>query len=300
MYLSIVLAIATGLAMSAQSPTNTSLGFTVGSLQASLTNFAVGLVACIVLVMVIGQGDISLASSCPAWQLIGGVYGVIILTCIVISTPKLGVALMMSMLMLGQLVAGMVIDQFGLAGAAIMPVTPLRVLGCLIAAMGIFFVYKGTSSGVNFGSKKQAFYLLLPFCGAAIASLQPATNAALGATIGSVEASCVNFITGTVVLLALVLITNKGRLKSYSGTKPWQFTGGLYGVFGVFCMIVGSPGVGIGLWNVCTMLGQLVGGMAVDGLGLFNMRKHSINKERFFGAALILCGGAVVALAKVL
>ncbi len=286
--------------MSAQSPTNTSLGFTVGSLQASLTNFAVGLVACIVLVMVIGQGDISLALSCPAWQLIGGVYGVIILTCIVISTPKLGVALMISMLMLGQLVAGMVIDQFGLAGAAIMPVTPLRVLGCLIAAMGIFFVYKGTSSGVNFGSKKQAFYLLLPFCGAAIASLQPATNATLGATIGSVEASCVNFITGTVVLLALVLITNKGRLKSYSGTKPWQFTGGLYGVFGVFCMIVGSPGVGIGLWNVCTMLGQLVGGMAVDGLGLFNMRKHSINKERFFGAVLILCGGAVVALAKVL
>lgn len=300
MLFSIVLAVAAGLAMAAQSPTNTSLGFVVGSLQASLTNFAVGLVLCILLVLAVGQGDIRLALGCPAWQLVGGAYGALIIICIVVSTPKLGVALMMSMLMLGQLVAGLAIDQFGLAGAAVIPVTPLRLVGCLVAAAGIFFVYRGTACGAGSGSRKRALYLLLPFCGAAIASLQPATNAALGATIGSVEASCVNFITGTAILLVVVLVAGKGRLKSYKGAKPWQFTGGLYGVFGVFCMIVGSPGIGIGLWNVCTMLGQLAGGMAVDTLGLFGMRRRAVNGERVAGAVLVLCGGVVVAVAKVL
>lgn len=300
MFFSIVLAIATGLAMAAQSPTNTSLGFTVGSLQASLTNFAVGLVLCVLLVLTIGQGDISLALSCPAWQLIGGAYGVVILTCIVISTPKLGVALMIAMSMLGQLVAGVVIDQFGLAGATVVPVTPLRLAGCLVAAGGIYLVYKGTSTSANLDSGKQKAYLLLPFCGAAIASLQPSTNAALGATIGSIEASCVNFIVGTFILLVLVLVTNKGRLKSYKGAKAWQFTGGCYGAFAVLSMIVGSPAIGIGLWNVCTMLGQLVGGMAVDTFGLFTMSKRSINSKRVAGAALVLCGIVIVAIAKML
>ena len=300
MLFSIVLAIATGLAMAAQTPTNTSLGFTVGSLQAGLTNFAVGLILCLLLMLAIGQGDISLALECPTWQLVGGAYGVVILISVIISTPKLGVALTMSMLMFGQLVAGMVIDQFGLAGAAVVPITPLRFIGCLVAAIGIYLIYKGTASSVCLESKKQTAYLFLPFCGAAIASLQPSTNAALGASIGLIEASCVNFATGTLILLALVLITSKGHPKSYKRAKAWQFTGGFYGAFAVFCMIVGSPGIGIGLWNVCSMLGQLVGGMTVDTLGLFTMSKRAINSKRIAGTGFILCGIAIVAIAKIL
>lgn len=299
MLFAISLAVVVGIAISCQSPTNGSLGLAVGTIQASYTNFAVGLIICIIAVAITGKGDISLALQAPPWQLIGGVYGVVILTATVISTPRLGVTLTMTMLMLGQLVGGMVTDQFGLAGSAVTPVTPLRLVGAAVAALGIWCVFRGTGTG-KLPSKKQAIYLLLPFFGAAIASLQPSTNATLGASIGTIEASCVNFIGGTLILLVLVLITGKGRFKPYTGVKPWQFTGGCYGAFGVLCMIIGSPLLGIGLWNVCTMLGQLAGGMVVDALGLFQMKKRPINKWRAAGAGFMFCGIVIITASKML
>ena len=297
---SIALAIATGVAMAGQSPTNAALGRTVGTFQASFTNFAIGWVICLVLVLTVGTGDLALVSTVPAWQLIGGLYGALIIVSLVIATPKLGVVLSLTMTMLGQLIGGMVVDCFGLVGAAQIAISPLRLIGCAVVVIGVFCVHAANKDGLagKEGDKAHLGYMAFPLIAATIASLQPATNATLGATIGSIEATFVNFTGGLIILFLLTMFTGKGKMHSLKGTKPWQFTGGFYGVFGVVASVIGTPALGVSLWNVGTMLGQLVGGMAVDATGLFGVTRIRISGLRIAGAAIVLAGIVLVTVAK--
>ncbi len=298
MYIAVFLGIFTGIAISCQSPTNAALGRFVGAVQASFTNFVVGALIAFILMLVFGSGNFSDVLSVPVWQLFGGFYGAIMVVCTVFVTPYLGVALMMASLMFGELVGGVVVDAFGLMGASVIPATPLRIAGCVVAGVGILLVFRGTA-GSKRPTHKQLFYLGIPFISAIVASLQPSTNAALAANIGTFEASFVNFLGGALVLLVLTLISGRGKFHRYVGAKPWHLTGGIYGAAGIACQVLAAPVLGVSLWNVCAMLGQLAGSMAIDAGGLFATQKRPVNGWRIGGAALMLVGIVIVTYAKV-
>lgn len=298
----VLFSVITGVAMAFQSPTNAVLGRVVGTLQASLTNFAVGFALCVALVLTVGSGNILGVVGVEPWKLLGGAYGVFIIVCLVVATPKLGVVIMATMTMLGQLVAGMVVDGYGLLGCAVVEVSPLRVAGCVLVALGIFCEHLGSRTGwigVDKTSKALA-YMALPFAAGVVGVLQPPTNAALAASVGAFEATCVNFGVGLAILLVIVLVANRGHLKSYKGTHAWQMTGGAYGVLGVVLATVFSPALGMSLWMAGTMLGQLVGAAAIDSFGLLTLPKIGVNRYRIAGAAIIAAGVVVVAIAKLM
>lgn len=298
----VLFSVITGVAMAFQSPTNAVLGRVVGTLQASLTNFAVGFALCVILVLAVGSGGIAGVTSVEPWKLLGGSYGVFIIVCLVIATPKLGVVIMATMTMLGQLVAGMVVDGYGLMGCAVVEVSPLRVAGCVLVALGIFCEHLGSRTGwigVDKTSTAVA-YMALPFAAGVVGVLQPPTNAALAASIGALEATCVNFGVGLFILLVIVLVLNRGRLKSYKGAHAWQMTGGAYGVLGVVLATVFSPVLGMSLWMAGTMLGQLLGASAIDSYGLLTLPKIGVNRYRIVGAVIIAAGVIVVAIAKLM
>ena len=297
MFLAVALGIFTGLAISCQSPTNAALARHVGAIQASLTNFIIGGGISFLLMLAFGTGNFAGALSVPAWQLIGGFYGALLVVCVVFVTPKLGVALMMVSLMLGELVGGVIVDAFGFAGAAVVPAAPMRIAGCVVAGAGILAVFRGTAGSVR-PTCKQLLYLGIPFASATFASLQPPTNSALAANIGSLEAACVNFAGGILALLVVTLILNRGKLNRYTGAKPWHLTGGIYGAACIACQVAAASTLGVSLWNVCTMLGQLAGSMAIDAGGLFAIKKRPLNVWRVGGALLMLAGIMMVTYAK--
>ena len=304
---SVVLAFAVGLAMAAQTPTNAGLGAIVGSVQGSLVNFAVGFVCCVIAMLVAGTGDLSLALQAPAWQWMGGVYGAFVIFGLVVATPHLGVALMLTIMMLGQLCGGMVVDGFGLVGVAAIPITLLRIVGCALVLAGILFVHAGRertagNPGADGSGAGGTYpYMLLGLACGIAGAFQPPTNAALAASVGgTLEASVVSFGGGLVILLVATLALNKGRLASFKGARPWQFTGGIYGAFGVIGATAGTPVLGVSLWLAGTMLGQLVGGMAVDALGLFRVARERVTTMRAVGAAVLLVGIVCVTAAKLM
>lgn len=76
----------------------------------------------------------------PWWQHIGSFLGVFILLGISFSLPKVGTFAAMAALLVGQMSMGLVIDQFGLFGNAVQPITAVKLLGLAFLGVGVFLV----------------------------------------------------------------------------------------------------------------------------------------------------------------
>lgn len=293
----LLVALASGLSGAFQSPTNTELSRHVGHAQATLVSFAGGTLFLIVLVALFGSGDVFAFAQVSPWKWLGGLYGVIIVAVITYGAPVLGIALTLTILMLGQLTMGLIIDTLGLLETTAIPLNPLRLAGCIVVACGILCVYRGNSAGVAGVPQKGSRVPLLvavAFLAGMGGAVQAPTNAALARTTGSLEASLVSFTGGFLLILVFTLIVSKGKLQPMTGSPKWSWLGGLYGGFGVFATTLATPALGVGIVMATIMLGQLGGGLVIDGFGLLRSRKLHVSPWRIAGTALVLVGIVLV------
>ena len=300
----LLLAIISGLCMAFQSPTNATLSRHVGNLQATCVSFGGGAICLFILMLAIGTGDLSLIGDASWWQFLGGVYGVCIVLAITFAIPRLGAALSSTILMLGQISMGAVIDTLGLLQMDKMPLAACRVLGCLMVLVGIIFVYigkkkqeTGKGKAVN---KQNIIVIICTFLAGIAGAVQTPTNTALSMHVGRIEASFMSFFTGFLFILIITLIVTKGHIipKVKEAPKWWMTLGGLYGAAIVFINIVAVPHLGAAVLLIATMLGQLTGGMLVDSFGLLRTSKIKANSWRWAGIAVIALGVIIVAITK--
>lgn len=298
----LLLAVCAGLCNSMQGPTNTALSRTAGRAQATFVSFAGGTILLGAMVLLFGQGDLGAVARVPWWQCITGLYGFLVIVSVVYATPRLGIALTLMVLMFGKLSMGAAIDAFGLVSGNIVPVTPQRIGGLLLVAAGIVLVSIGrmrgaSSTGVKAGSgagSVSAFLLVaVAGCGNAI---QAPTLSLLSQATGSMEASLVNFIGGLLLASVYVLVSQRGKLKSMRGSKPWQYLGGMYGTIIVLIVIAATPVLGVGLLVACQMLGQLTGGMVIDARGWLGCARIPVSIWRVVGVLFVAGGVLTIAL----
>ena len=195
-----------------------------------------------------------------------------------------------------------VLDTFGLMGLPKVPLEPARIAGILIALAGVILVYIGKrkqemSRKSGEGTLKVILMLIL---GGVCGAIQAPTNNGLAGHVGTVEASFVSFTVGFVVILAIALIATKGHLlrDKKEGIEGWMLTGGIYGGAVVFINLTAIAVLGSTVLQICTMLGQLSGGMAIDSFGLLRTNKIKANSWRWAGMAIIAVGVTIVALTK--
>ena len=230
------LAVVAGLGNSMQGSTNTALSTRVGRAQATFVSFAGGTILLSVMVLLFGQGDLTGVTRVPAWQLITGLYGFLVIVSVVYATPRLGIAFTLMILMFSKLLTGAIIDTFGLVTATPKDLSIMRVVGLVIVAAGILLVTKdrmdhaSTSAGYATGGNAVFAAVLVAVAGAGNA-IQAPTLAALASTVGSMEASLWNFIGGLLCSIVFILVSQKGKWQPFrgAGTHSWQYLGGMYG-----------------------------------------------------------------------
>lgn len=283
-----------GICMGLQSPTNTELSRHVGNLQATAVSFGGGMTVLLIAVLVLGDGNLQAVTQAQPWQLIGGMYGVCIVLVITYAVPVLGIALTVTFVMLGQMFMGMIIDGFGLFLVEQSEVSFLRIAGCLVVTAGIIIVCRGRLDGSNKVTfdRKAVLMSVLSLLAGAGGGIQAPTNASLATYVGNLEASFVSFTGGFVIIFTVLLISSKGRLKSFksTGVKPWMCIGGLYGSMAVLAGVIATPVIGVALSMACTLLGQLFCGIIVDSTGILRSPKLKMNVYRYAGVAVILAG----------
>jgi len=136
----ILAAIVSGAVVPFQAGPNAILGRTLGHpLWGTLISLCVSL-ACILPVMVlarVGAPNLSNLAQAPRWIWIGGIVGAIYVTSTLMLAPKLGAAGFITAAIAGQMLASIIIDQWGLVGFPQKPVSLLRLAGLCLIFLGL-------------------------------------------------------------------------------------------------------------------------------------------------------------------
>ena len=140
--LSVVLALIGGALLAVQAPTNAILGKASGSpIVAAFISFVIGTLA---LGAAVGATsgrlfDPSL-KHVPWYAWLGGFYGAFFVAVAAFGAPRVGVGVLLTAAIAGQLAAALVLDHFGLLGLARHPVTLTRAAGLVLVLVGAALV----------------------------------------------------------------------------------------------------------------------------------------------------------------
>ncbi len=137
----LLLVLGGGAALGMQSASNGSLSYKVGILETALLTFVSGSAILFLLVLFFGDGEFSKIFTVPKWQLSAVFLGVLFLSLLVLTVPKIGVVGAGISTISGQLIAGMVIDHFGIIGLHI-PMTPSRYIAVIALILAIVCIVK--------------------------------------------------------------------------------------------------------------------------------------------------------------
>ena len=115
-------------------------------IQATLASYIGGAFVCVLILSVSRTSYPSLGElSAIDWHLYtAGFLGAIFFSGMLYLMPVVGVANMLAAAIVGQLVASILVDHFGLLGGMRVSISPSRVFGVVLLFIGLFFIQRKT------------------------------------------------------------------------------------------------------------------------------------------------------------
>lgn len=132
-----LVAAAAGVAASVQAAANAGLSARIGLGAALVVNTVVVLAGTIVFYLVRGPRGPFFVEGTPWALYVGGLCGFVIILSLAFVFPRLGGAVAIALVVLGQGAAALAIDHFGLLGMPVEPVTAMRVAGLALVGGGV-------------------------------------------------------------------------------------------------------------------------------------------------------------------
>ena len=136
----ILLMVAGGVAVAMQPSINARLAEKTGFLQAATLSFAVGTLVLLILSLASHEGSLRRASEAEWWQFTGGLFGAFFVTMTIIGVPRIGTTAVLALTIVSQLIAGLVLDHFGLFGMRGIPIDFKRSLGVVLLLVGVALI----------------------------------------------------------------------------------------------------------------------------------------------------------------
>lgn len=152
-----LLALSIGLVVPLQAAVNNQLKMTIGgsTVMAALVSFGCGTLTLALVAMALQEkwGSLGQVAHVPWWQLTGGTMGALFVFGTILLAPRLGFAVMLALIIGGQILASLAFDRIGLLGVPVRELTAPRVLGGLLTVIGVVLVNFGDRIAALSGSK---------------------------------------------------------------------------------------------------------------------------------------------------
>ncbi len=141
----VILALLAGMMIPFQSTMNTQLGKALQSpYYSALIVFLVAFLGLLLYIVInrFAMPNSTAFSAAPKWSYLGGILGGAYILLIVICAPKLGIGNATVMVLLGQIIAAVIIDQFALLNAPLHTINWQRLIGVALLIGGVYLVKK--------------------------------------------------------------------------------------------------------------------------------------------------------------
>ncbi|KRN98407.1 DMT family transporter [Companilactobacillus kimchiensis] len=308
--LAIIIGLAIGIGLPIQTSINSRLKTSVGSpFVASLISFTLGTTFLAIITLIVDKSlffPVTIMLKQPLWLWLGGVFGVIYLTANILLFPKLGSVQTVIMPILGQIIMGLLIDDFGLFKSLVKPLTLTRILGAILVLVGVIGSvsineiinkrHDRVLATTTVQNKTWPFRLMGILAGMFSAS-QTAINGHLGVVLQStVKAAFVSFFVGIVVLIIIVATLHPQiKLLAVNGKNPWwMWIGGLIGAIFVLGNVYLVPIIGTGLAVVIVLVGLITGSLLIDQFGWFDSKKNPITFAQIISLLIMISGVIII------
>lgn len=139
----LLLAFVTGAGVAAQSVINSRLRLILGgAFWAAAAQFIVGLLLLLLLAAATRQPApvVTGLGRAPWWIWTGGIFGATFIVVTIVLTGKIGATLTLASIIVGQLIAALIVDHYGLFGGTVIRLTPLRMTGVALLLLGVMLI----------------------------------------------------------------------------------------------------------------------------------------------------------------
>lgn len=273
-------------------------------LTASFIAFSLGTVLLLIINLIVDPAGISggIDFSYPLYVFIGGaITGVGFNVANIILFSKLGASVTTIITVTGQMVVGILIDHFGWFGVPANPISITRAIGTVIMILAISLVQPKKKRDFTTASEKEKkdskiTWIFIGVLAGFLPPLQTAINGKLRVATGSIlGATFISFFVGAIILLILILITQRRLEFPLHDTQKnripiWVYMAGIFGIFILTGNIVLLPVLGSVLTTMIFILGQMIMALTIDQFGIFNLQKRKIDSRRIAALVLTIIG----------
>ena len=305
----VLITLAIGLLMPFQTAANSRLRGVVGPAYVStLVSFTVSTLA-LLLVSLLARIPIlptqEMLAEAPWWSWFVGIVAVVTITIAIHLFKEIGQLQALIIPMFSQLIFSLLIDHFGWFGAKVIPLGTNRIIGALLLIIGVTLVVVvprlNAQKAANTGSgSRQAFWQLMAIVSGFLSASITGAYAQLSAIVGNpVQATTVAFFVATMALLLFCTGMGKTQLvgKAFSRDYPWwMWTGGLCGAIIVLGNAWLVAHVGVGVFLMALLVGQLALSMLMEHYGWLGAPRKPITWPKIVGILLMLAGIALIRL----
>ena len=305
----LIITLALGLLMPFQTAANSRLRGVVGPAYVStLVSFSVSTLALVLVSLLAGIPILpteAMLAEAPWWSWFVGIVAVVTITLAIHLFKEIGQLQALIIPMFSQLIFSLLIDHFGWFGAKVIPLGTNRIIGALLLIVGVTFVVilprlKAQKAAVTSSGSRQTFWQMMAVVSGCLSASITGAYAQLSAIVGNpVQATTVAFFVATMALLLFCTCLGKTQLvgKAFSSDYPWwMWTGGLCGALIVLGNAWLVAHVGVGVFLMALLVGQLALSMLMEHYGWLGAPRKPISWPQIVGIVLMIAGVALIRL----
>jgi transporter family-2 protein len=141
-FLVILIGLAGGIAVGIQSPISGAMGQRIGGTASSVIIHLSGLVFSMILLIIRGGEKIRDWNTVPWYMFGAGILGLVLIQTINITLPRLGATSMLTLIIIGQLLTGVLLDASGWLGVSARPFGVTQIIGVIVLLVGGYLIVK--------------------------------------------------------------------------------------------------------------------------------------------------------------
>jgi transporter family-2 protein len=131
-----------GMAVGIQGPLSSLMSARLGLLESIFIVHIGGAILAGVPLLARGGGNLGGWRGVPWYALGAGAFGLVVISAVSFTIPRIGVAATVTLIVAGQLVVSTVADQFGWLGADVRPVDLTRLVGIVVLFVGVWLIVR--------------------------------------------------------------------------------------------------------------------------------------------------------------